>query len=240
MSVFFISDTHLGSESTADKRGFSSVEEHDACIINDIMSVAHKKAIIWILGDVAMSKEALFKLKNVECRMKVVLGNHDEMPVTDYMEVFESVHGAVKYKKMWITHFPVHPQEMLLNMGEKSIKANIHGHIHKNAITDSLHLPYINVNWDFIKTPVSLDQIKNTAALYTDMCQAEAYARVYDMAGLQHGRIKIKDKDGSLVDTSSVTITKLVPNIRPIEPDRFPLNKLFPDNSMIQDDATVL
>jgi len=39
-------------------------------------------------------------------------------------------------------------------------EVNVHGHIHKDAMTKPLGFPYINVNWDFWHRPISLDEVR--------------------------------------------------------------------------------
>lgn len=141
--VWFTSDLHLGHKLAARLRGFDSVKEHDVNIITTLMDQVNKRDILFVLGDVAMDKESLKLLSAVDCRKKMLFGNHDEYGHEDYLKYFESLHGFYKYKGVWLSHCPIHPQEMY------RCKANIHGHIHKNAGTPELEFPYINMNWDF-------------------------------------------------------------------------------------------
>lgn len=152
--VLFTSDLHLGHEMIAEHRGFKSIEEHDADVINKLNQYCGPRTLLWILGDVAMGEDALALIGNIEGRKKIVRGNHDQEDIKRYLEVFETVHGFLKYKNMWLSHCPIHPQEML------GCDVNVHGHIHKDAITKPLGFPYINVNWDFWSKPLSLYEIR--------------------------------------------------------------------------------
>mgnify|MGYP000707629157 CR=1 FL=1 len=141
--IWFTSDLHLGHKLASKMRGFDSVKEHDEDIIVKLIEQTRPRDILFVLGDVAMSKESLQLLKAVPCRKKMLFGNHDEYGHEEYLKVFESLHGFYKYKGVWLSHCPIHPQEMY------RCKANIHGHIHKGAATPELPFPYINMNWDF-------------------------------------------------------------------------------------------
>jgi calcineurin-like phosphoesterase family protein len=155
-NVWFTSDLHLGHELAAKNRGFASVEEHDAAIIYNINKVVNKNDKLFILGDLAMNKQKLEQLSEIRCRNKeLLIGNHDLYQTQHYLRWFTKVHGFRKYENYWLSHCPVHPQEMYRTKG------NIHGHIHKGAATHELPLPYYNVNVDFHNcNPVNFTWIK--------------------------------------------------------------------------------
>ena len=163
MNRLFCSDLHLGHKLAARLRGYSSVEEHDNHIIEILQMYCRKKRdILWILGDVAMNKSSLLLLNSISCRKILVRGNHDQEKIQDYMEVFEEIHGFYKYKGLWLSHCPIHPQEMC------RVKANVHGHIHKDALTKSIGFPYININWDFYKRPLTFEEIRDIVVINTN------------------------------------------------------------------------
>ncbi len=49
------------------------------------------------------------------------------MSTRDQVEVFEEVHSMLKYKGMWLTHCPMHPDEL-------RGKINIHAHVHEQTV----------------------------------------------------------------------------------------------------------
>jgi len=154
MSVYFTSDLHLGHALCARLRGFDSISDHDEAVTQSLLEVDGKRNILWVLGDVAMSKDSLKNMHRLESRLKLVRGNHDDFPEELYRNLFESIGGLVAYKGMWLSHCPIHPQEMY------RYSANVHGHIHKDSNSPELPFPYINVNWDYWHRPVSLDELK--------------------------------------------------------------------------------
>lgn len=154
MSVYFTSDLHLQHNLAAQKRGFDSISEHDAAVMDSLRSVTTKRTVLWVLGDVAMDRQGVHEIGALPGQLRLVRGNHDEYEESLYRDSFDQIHGFLKYKNLWLSHCPIHPQEMW------RCGANVHGHIHKGAATPELPFPYINVNWDFWRRPVSLDEIK--------------------------------------------------------------------------------
>ena len=151
--VLFTSDLHLGHKLASEKREFASTDEHDIAVVESISRCANKRTVTWILGDVCMRIEQLVLLARIPGRLRLVRGNHDRFPTWVYRQCFEEIHGFLRYKKMWLSHCPIHPQE-LYGM------PNIHGHLHKGTRSPELSYPYINVNWDFHRRPLSLDELK--------------------------------------------------------------------------------
>lgn len=154
MSVLLCSDLHLGHETAAKLRGFDSVAEHDHTIIAMLQMQCTKRTLLWVLGDVAMKVESLALLQDVPGEKRLVRGNHDGFQDDVYHKYFTYIHGFLRYKKTWLSHCPIHPQEMY------RCEANVHGHIHYTTYHPQPKFPYINVNWDFWERAVHLDEIR--------------------------------------------------------------------------------
>ena len=131
--VFFTSDWHFGHRSILKYRDFDSIEEHDDTFIYNFNRVVGKRDIVFFMGDIAFSEEGLEKLKRLRhCQKKVFyLGNHDTLPTEKYLEYFDEVHAIRSYKNFWLSHCPIHSQEMRKRIG------NIHGHLHASVLDDS-------------------------------------------------------------------------------------------------------
>lgn len=129
--VRFIADLHLSHSNMATRRGFATIEEHDAHIIAQWNSVVHKRDVVYILGDVTMEKAAPYHLLDqLNGTKHVVLGNHDRrQDVGKLLEHVASVAGMVQYKGIILTHCPIHPAEL-----EYRFPRNIHGHIHDKQV----------------------------------------------------------------------------------------------------------
>lgn len=148
----FIADTHFGHRNICKYRPFKSVEEHDETIIQNWNRVVHKKrSLVWVLGDFMFrddSRDIESILDRLNGRIIVVPGNHDYLP---YMSNIEVYLGLVKKYGFWLSHCPIHPQEL------RGLH-NVHGHVHTKTIDDDR---YINVSSDVINyTPISLERIR--------------------------------------------------------------------------------
>lgn len=157
MSVFFISDLHLGHENMAKKRGFSCADEMNEHIINSWNAVVCKRDMVFLPGDVTMEKKRYYPLLDkLNGDKTVILGNHDRrQDVTELLKYVNSVAGMMNYKSSVIlTHCPVHPSEL-----EYRYKYNIHGHVHENSLEDPR---YINVSAEVVNyTPVEFSELMN-------------------------------------------------------------------------------
>jgi len=145
--VYVISDLHLGHKNILKFAGryrawADTVVEHNHILLARINSVCRdKRDLLYILGDVAFSIEDLDLLSELPCRKILVRGNHDRFQDGVYHKYFESIQGVIKYKGMWLSHAPIHPNELRGHI-------NIHGHVHFNSIrnnyTQALDKRYIN------------------------------------------------------------------------------------------------
>jgi calcineurin-like phosphoesterase family protein len=159
-NTWFWSDLHLGHTWVSGLRGFDTVEKHDSHLLDTLFDTVGKKDRLWLLGDVVWSRGALdiFLNRTAEMNISIVLGNHDVRYENAFALSPHKVYGAIKQYGFMMTHIPIHPQEM------HRVTGNIHGHIHKDAATKPLPLPYFNVNVDFHPAPVHLDEIRKTFA----------------------------------------------------------------------------
>jgi calcineurin-like phosphoesterase family protein len=92
-----------------------------------------KRDTIYFLGDIAFTPESLEKnMKKLKyCHKKIlILGNHDYCDIKEYAKYFDEIHGFLSYKSFWLSHCPIHPQEL------RNRKANIHGHLHGSVLED--------------------------------------------------------------------------------------------------------
>ena len=166
--VYFISDLHLGHRSILKYRPeFASIEEHDNTIFDNIMSLANKRNSLWILGDIAFERGENDKyynmLKTISDSfdsLNVVIGNHDsdnsyrQQLLLDLWKdgVYSKVHSLVGYKDAWLTHCPIHPDEI------RNKKMVIHGHTHNFVVDDGR---YFNVCCEQVDyTPINFQVIK--------------------------------------------------------------------------------
>lgn len=167
MSVYFTSDLHLGHKNIAKFRSFvSSCEQNTELIEEDWNKRISKNDVVYVLGDAAFDYESLQRMGNWKGRKILIRGNHcDFVSIHDLVNVFEEVYGMLKYKGMWLTHCPIHPDEMRGKIG------NAHGHCHNFQITKGigpfkkLHPKYLNCCVDIIWPEyntifMTLDQVR--------------------------------------------------------------------------------
>lgn len=130
-NVFFVSDPHLGHKNilkfSSETRRFDSIEEHDDYICNEWKEKVGKRDLVWVLGDLGTKEYAIERISELPGRKKLIRGNHDQMPLQMYLNVFEDIQSMIKYRGYWLTHCPIHPNEL---WG----KRNIHGHVHSNTV----------------------------------------------------------------------------------------------------------
>lgn len=156
-NIFFIGDTHFGHKNIIkfqDTRPFDNIEEHDWELVRRWNSVVGKRDVVYHLGDVVFGKGNMWKLAHLQGIKKLVLGNHDQYDLKEYMKYFTKVRGVMFYGRndFVLTHIPVHPQQF------SRWKKNIHGHLHHMRLEDER---YVNVCCDFTNlTPVPLEEIQ--------------------------------------------------------------------------------
>jgi len=130
--VYFTSDWHFGHKAILKYRDFESIEQHDQTFIDNFNKVVNKRDTVFFMGDIAFTEEGLKKLNELKyCHKKILyLGNHDTLKTEEYLKYFDEVHALRSYKNFWLSHCPIHPQEMRNRIG------NIHRHLHASILDD--------------------------------------------------------------------------------------------------------
>ena len=139
---YFTSDLHLGHKNITKYRDvFSDARDHDEYVFG-LIEKLNKRDILFVLGDFLFDGDHyqpyLERLNKMPCRIKLVMGNHDSLKLHDEPKI-EIQHPLYSYKSMWISHCPIHPNEM------RDRYLNIHGHMHMETLDDPR---YFNVNLD--------------------------------------------------------------------------------------------
>lgn len=83
------------------------------------------------MGDWVFDESALETVKRIKCPHKhLILGNHDDYRLLPRMlEIFDTISGDIKYKEFWLSHIPIHPDEL-------RGKCNVYAHTHTAKISD--------------------------------------------------------------------------------------------------------
>lgn len=171
MSVYFIGDPHLGHRAIAKYRPWvKDTADNTRIFVSRYLREIKKRDIVFFMGDVAFDETSLRAVGELPGRKILIKGNHDDFVSTSLQkDVFEEIHGMLSYKKMWLTHCPIHPDEM------RGRVKNIHGHTHlvnmmkRNWYGKKIKDPrYVNTCVDRVVADsdgyymfLSLDQIRN-------------------------------------------------------------------------------
>jgi calcineurin-like phosphoesterase family protein len=134
MNVWFLGDTHFGHINIAKfRKEVVSEEDNRNWIAKHWKENVTKRDIVWVLGDSAFTQAGLDFFKTLPGEKRLVRGNHDNLPTDEYLKVFTTVEGLVRYKEFWLSHAPIHPLEL-------RGKFSLHGHVHYSTIPDDRYL----------------------------------------------------------------------------------------------------
>jgi len=157
--VYVTSDWHIGHSGITDKfrTQFPNTAYHDDYILANAREKVTKKDVLYVIGDAFWTLAARDRILEEEfpCKMILVRGNHDILPIEEYLKVFDEVHGALSYKGFWLTHIPIHRQELYR-------RHNIHGHCHRGGPWETnKESEYFNAILEFNDyAPVNMQQVK--------------------------------------------------------------------------------
>ena len=185
MRRYLTSDLHLGHKKICEfRKEYDTVVEHDEAIIQSLAELP-RKSILWILGDFCFDENVLNEVNRFgPKKIYLVLGNHDVLKTQEYLDAGLEVIGPIKYKKFWLTHQPMHEQEIFHRRG---CRGNIHGHIHANTMSAMLPYPYFNVNWDFWHRPVAFEEVEEHFHMMEQeddyLSKQKEWFTVYDILG---------------------------------------------------------
>lgn len=155
---WFTSDLHLGHNSICKYRTqFSNAEEHHETVLENILTKVNKRDKLTITGDICFNEYWIKRLADTKLNIQIVLGNHDtdrEVNLTHWAKHFDlsKFHSLVKYKMFWLSHAPIHPDEL-------RGKFNLHGHMHYATIKDDRYLSLCLEQHDY--HPIDINYIRN-------------------------------------------------------------------------------
>lgn len=138
MSIYFISDLHLGHENCLrlDSRPFSSIEEQDEVIVQNWNNRVKSNDEVWILGDVSFYRpgKTVEILKRLNGIKRLCRGNHDtaHLRKSEFRECFAEI---VDYKKIHLgkglgiicSHYPIPCFDM-----HRYGWLHLYGHVHNS------------------------------------------------------------------------------------------------------------
>ena len=125
--VYFIGDLHMGHEGIHKFRTqFPNEAVHRQFLMDTWNDTITKRDVVYVMGDAAFTQDGLDSISTLSGRKILVRGNHDLLPTEAYLGVFQEVYGALAWKGLWLTHIPIHPNELYG-------RTNIHGHCHRGG-----------------------------------------------------------------------------------------------------------
>ncbi len=153
--VFITSDTHFSHANIlkyeAKARDFPNIYTHNRALVERWNSVVSDDDVVWHLGDVFFGRGNAEFLQALRGKKYLVLGNHDQYGIQNYLLFFEKIVGCYQLNGYLLTHIPIHPSQFF------RFKANIHGHMHSKTIDDPR---YFNVSCEHNNlTPFLLDDV---------------------------------------------------------------------------------
>ena len=131
MATFFTSDTHFGDHRTLNiwKRGFASVAEMDAALIEGWNGVVAAADEVWHLGDFARSAVAVpALLERLNGRKHLVRGNNDPpgtAAAAGWASVQDHAELEIEGRRLVLCHYPFRSWN-----GRHRGALNLHGHSH--------------------------------------------------------------------------------------------------------------
>jgi calcineurin-like phosphoesterase family protein len=161
---YFIGDCHFAHSNIHLKfrPEFSSQEEHNETIHQNILNTGTKVDCLWLLGDIFFKESEFWRLKEYARkfqRVYYVLGNHDKLSVVKYALQFKNVTimGVENRWGLWISHVPIPEYELYRGN-------SICGHLHNKQILlpdGSNDNRYFIVSCEQVGyKPISLEDIK--------------------------------------------------------------------------------
>jgi calcineurin-like phosphoesterase family protein len=135
--TWVIADPHFGhagvckftsKDGVTPLRPWDDPAEMDGALINNWNTLVNDEDRVYVLGDVAMTKKALWPLKVLKGRKVLVKGNHDGEKLSIYTEFFDDIRAYVVKKGIIMSHIPIHPG----SLGRWQF--NIHGHLHDGVV----------------------------------------------------------------------------------------------------------
>lgn len=135
--TWVVSDTHFGhsrilefkDSSGRPVRPFGSVDEMHAAMISVWNSRVGVHDKVYHLGDVAMRRDSLDLVGELNGDKVLIRGNHDIYELDLYLRYFRDVRGVhVVTGYTVLSHIPLHPVSM------DRWALNIHGHLHSQRV----------------------------------------------------------------------------------------------------------
>ena len=125
--IYFASDPHFAhnKEFLYGPRGFTSIAEHDSCLIRNWNSIINDDDVVYVLGDIMLKDNdaGLECWNQLRGQKKVIWGNHDSIlkqeliadsPNTEILG-YATVIRAESHN-FYLSHYPTRIQNKIINL----------------------------------------------------------------------------------------------------------------------------
>ena len=136
MTDFFTADLHFGHNNVINFKNTDGTKARDFATVQDMedaMVQMHNEIVkptdkVYMLGDIAFNARGLDKVKQMNGIKILVKGNHDQLKLNKYVDVFKDVRGCHVMNGLVFTHIPIHIDQL------GRFGCNVHGHLHMNRV----------------------------------------------------------------------------------------------------------
>ena len=136
MTDFFTADLHFGHNNVINFKNTDGTKARDFATVQDMedaMVQMHNEIVkptdkVYMLGDIAFNQRGLDKVKQMNGIKILVKGNHDQLKLNKYVDVFKDVSGCHVMNGLVFTHIPIHIDQL------GRFGCNVHGHLHMNRV----------------------------------------------------------------------------------------------------------
>lgn len=170
---FVCSDHHFGHANILSycRPEFQDIEEMHDHIITKHNSVVGPNDKCYFLGDVAFGRDNLGFLASMHGHKYLVMGNHDDLSIYEYMKYFKKIRGVKEYRInsdccVVLSHMPISTAQL-----GKRYALNVHGHMHASVVTKA-GLIHGEEAIDYRYKCVSLEQIDYTPIRMSEIINA--------------------------------------------------------------------
>lgn len=159
-NIWFCSDLHFGHNNIQKfRKHVTSEEDNRQRILDDWNNLVTKRDTVYVLGDACFTMDTIDSFADLKGEKYLIRGNHDKLNTSVYLKHFKEVYGLLKYKEFWLSHAPIHPNEL-------RDKVNLHGHVHYETVKDSNYFNCCVENIYALKgrSMITLDEIRKILA----------------------------------------------------------------------------
>ena len=136
MADFFTADLHFGHNNVINFKNTDGTKARDFATVQDMedaMVQMHNEIVkptdkVYMLGDIAFNARGLEKVKQMNGIKILVKGNHDQLKLNKYVDVFKDVRGCHVTNGLVFTHIPIHVDQL------GRFGCNVHGHLHSGRV----------------------------------------------------------------------------------------------------------